>query len=1454
MNDQRIQNVPVVWCVFVIVVLCVRSTAGQQQNCIDASDTTITTVVTPAVLKLGGTTVVQCQVSPPGKHLCGFRITMSGQSGQFAFDETNCPRGTITESRYTGQCDVTAGRYGLRITNVRMTDSGMWKCDYMNSFPNSNAIITVIAPPSGPVLTSEPTAAIDNIVKVQENSQLTITCDSSQSGATGLTYKWSGANLSGQSNNKLSFTRISRTDSGVYTCNVSNIAGSVAGSIAINVLYPPGNVKLQGPTSPVQVSATVILTCTATGGNPKPNLAITRTPEGSTVKQGINPLTYSTSVTKADNQAEYQCTATGAGIPTPMISNKVRLTVNFQATTLKMVKKPADYVLVNHNQQIECKTDSSNPAVQIQWFTYSSTTWTPLVSQPATNQTTGTNHGFVTTSILSITATKTMNQAQYRCQTGSIYKDTTITVHYPPSSVALQGPTSPVRDSISVDFTCTATGGNPVPNLTITTGGSTVKQGVSPLTYSTSVTKTDNQAEYQCAASGAGISTPMISNKFILTVNFQATSLTMVKKPADHVLFNNNQQMECTTDSSNPAVQIQWFKYSSTTWTLLDSQQATNQTSAAYHGFMATSTLSMTATKSMNQAQYRCQTGNLSNDATITVHFPPESMTLTEIPNGPVVQGTSKTLTCTTDSSNPVSTIVWANSSGTTTWTNLSPNPAVNHKPGSHSGQISTSSLVVSTDKDKNGRQYRCTAYQNSYPVNGVTNSTTLSVLFPPESITLTEIPNGPVVHGTSKTLTCTTDSSNPVSTIVWAYSSGTTTWTDISPNPTVNHKPGSHSARASTSSLVVPTDKDKNGRQYRCSAYQNSQPVNGVNTSMTLSILYAPQLSSQVEPVAANIGESGRFTINFDANPLATTLNCRHNSTKGRHVMKNTSLTQWDVNIQSVQASDYGSYSCRLNNSVGSIDITLKLTETGPPQTPSNLSVIAKTAVSVTLSWVSEFEGGAKQTFAVSYRVSDATQFVNKAEIPDPGYRKLVQTKITGLKPSTDYQFKVKSVNLNPGDNTSPFTDIVTTRTNAIPSAINTVLKQATVTQYGNSVLIKMSSFPSKYSVYVKYCIKHTNECFNSTKQESTGGPISIEIKIDPDKAYSYKLIVIESSDVILSHRVEIPVTTNVALIGGVVVGVLLLALIVIVFVLLFVKRRREGQWIWTKNSSRSPASVPPPNYNDIDGHVAGPRGDVYARVNKKPKSPPTKDNHVTTDDFDPYSNIDDLVSEDGVKKTGEPIYAQVDKKKKRNQNQVVNGASGTDPIYSNVDKSKKKKTKVVNGASGTDPIYSNVDKSKKKKTKGSVDSAEPLYSQVDKNKKRKGKKAKKAEKNENYEMENPYQTVGDEANPYQDVYNDDDGDIVKYVNCGVDNPAFNADDVEELRKEPIYLHVVNNVKNQAPPGVLIGDFEDFSTYSELGRVVEPQVQAELVARLEAEEAERRRQREEEEQQKKSC
>ncbi|XP_074646845.1 nephrin-like isoform X2 [Tubulanus polymorphus] len=348
-----------------------------------------------------------------------------------------------------------------------------------------------------------------------------------------------------------------------------------------------------------------------------------------------------------------------------------------------MVKKPADYVLVNDNQQVECKTDSSNPAVQIQWFKYSSTTWTLLDPQPATSQTSAAYHGFMATSTLSVTAAKTMNQARYRCQTGNLYNDTTITVYFPPESMTLtEIPNGPVVQGTSKTLTCTTDSSNPVSVIVwACSSGATTWIHISPnpavnhkpgshsgqISTSSLVVPTDknkNGRQYRCTAYQSSQPVNGVTNSTTLSISFQATTLTMAKKPADHVSVNDIQQIECKTDSSNPAVQIQWFTYSSTTWTLLDSQPATSQTSSANHGFVATSTLSITATKTMNQARYKCQTGNLYNDTAITVHFPPKSMTPTEIPNGPVVQGTSKTLTSTTDPRNPVSSIVWTNSSG----------------------------------------------------------------------------------------------------------------------------------------------------------------------------------------------------------------------------------------------------------------------------------------------------------------------------------------------------------------------------------------------------------------------------------------------------------------------------------------------------------------------------------------------------------------------------------------------------------------------------------------------------------------------------------------------------------------------------------------------------------------------------------------------------------------------
>ncbi|XP_074645977.1 uncharacterized protein LOC141902235 [Tubulanus polymorphus] len=90
---SRVIGISVV-LISVIFYLADHTVIGQQKNCINAADTTIKTV-TPANVKVGGIAVVQCQVSPPSKDFCGHRIDMyRPYPGRFAFDKTNCPRGT----------------------------------------------------------------------------------------------------------------------------------------------------------------------------------------------------------------------------------------------------------------------------------------------------------------------------------------------------------------------------------------------------------------------------------------------------------------------------------------------------------------------------------------------------------------------------------------------------------------------------------------------------------------------------------------------------------------------------------------------------------------------------------------------------------------------------------------------------------------------------------------------------------------------------------------------------------------------------------------------------------------------------------------------------------------------------------------------------------------------------------------------------------------------------------------------------------------------------------------------------------------------------------------------------------------------------------------------------------------------------------------------------------------
>ncbi|GFU04906.1 nephrin [Nephila pilipes] len=78
----------------------------------------------------------------------------------------------------------------------------------------------------------------------------------------------------------------------------------------------------------------------------------------------------------------------------------------------------------------------------------------------------------------------------------------------------------------------------------------------------------------------------------------------------------------------------------------------------------------------------------------------------------------------------------------------------------------STSELVIRTEASDNGATYRCEA-MNSALKTPLTATASLSVLFPPGSVTIKMKPRKPKA-GDSVTLTCETGSSNPEATVLW--------------------------------------------------------------------------------------------------------------------------------------------------------------------------------------------------------------------------------------------------------------------------------------------------------------------------------------------------------------------------------------------------------------------------------------------------------------------------------------------------------------------------------------------------------------------------------------------------------------------------------------------------------------------------------------------------------------
>ncbi|XP_077950845.1 myelin-associated glycoprotein-like isoform X3 [Gasterosteus aculeatus] len=186
------------------------------------------------------------------------------------------------------------------------------------------------------------------------------------------------------------------------------------------------------------------------------------------------------------------------------------------------------------------------------------------------------------------------------------------------------------------------------------------------------------------------------------------------------------------------------------TWTPAIGDVKENQQSAS-----VTSVLNFTASRLHNgqrlqcSALYRRQAGHsdlqYENNLTLHILYPPNNTSVSH--SGPVIEGTSVNLTCSTDANPAVDEFTWYKVDG---------------------GQVVAVGFhaLLSTNVSETDSRFFCQV-SNRY---GSQNSSTaqIDVQFPPKGTTVIVQPDGPILEGVSVSLLCKSRANPPVTNYTW--------------------------------------------------------------------------------------------------------------------------------------------------------------------------------------------------------------------------------------------------------------------------------------------------------------------------------------------------------------------------------------------------------------------------------------------------------------------------------------------------------------------------------------------------------------------------------------------------------------------------------------------------------------------------------------------------------------
>ncbi|XP_049325447.1 B-cell receptor CD22-like [Astyanax mexicanus] len=393
--------------------------------------------------------------------------------------------------------------------------------------------------------------------------------------------------------------------------------------------------------------------------------------------------------------------------------------------------------------------------------------------------------------------------------------------------------------------------------------------------YLQSVSRED-AGRYSCAVLDQNLHSPEVS----LNVRYPPKSVSVSISPSGEIVEGSSVTLTCSSDG-NPPVEYTWYKGSSSV--------ATGKT------------FKLNKISSVNSGEYKCRSSNkhgekYSDTVTLNVLYPPKSVSVSISPSGEIVEGSSVTLTCSSDGNPPVQKYTWFKKVDKDVQQKLT-------------GQIYSITNIKSADSG----EYQCMATNTQGSQSSEYKS--LTVLYPPKSVSVSISPSGKIVEGSSVTLTCSSDGNPPVQKYTWFKGS---------------------SLVAKGENFTLNKISSVNSGEYKCKCI-NEHGVKYSDT-VTLNVLYPPKsVSVSISPSGEIVeGSSVNLTCSSDGNPPVQNYTWFKEGGGSSPVGSGNSYT----------AVESGSYYCVAQNKYGSQTAAAVLVTLGGVQSSVVFTAVGVSAV----------------------------------------------------------------------------------------------------------------------------------------------------------------------------------------------------------------------------------------------------------------------------------------------------------------------------------------------------------------------------------------------------------------------------------------------------------------------------------------------------------------------------